>query len=56
VTTNSVTYADYNRLLRNPLLRNIHDYLMGFQPILWRSSGHLHTYSVCVESNRHISL
>jgi len=56
LTTNSVTYADYNRLLRNPLLRTIHDYLMGFQPIVRRSSGLLHTYFVCVESNRHISL
>lgn len=56
VTTNSVTYADYNRLLRNPLLRTIHDYLMGFQQIVRRSSGLLHTHSVCVESNRHISL
>jgi hypothetical protein len=56
VTSNSVTCADFNRLLQNPFLRTIHDYLRSFQSIMRRSSGFLHTYSVCVESNRHISL
>jgi hypothetical protein len=46
VTTNSVTYADFNRLLRNLFLRTIHDYLMGFQSIMRRSSGLLHIFSV----------